>query len=403
MQAYIKLLRKNRNFRFLYTGQTISLLGTMITGVAVPYQIYQKTHSSLMVGLVSLFQLLPLLVTALLGGYLADRYRRKKILLIMEVILASGALLLALNAHFETSIWFIFLLAFFMSAASGLYRPAMQGIIQQLVDKKDFGVVAGLTGILFSAGLIVGPAVAGLIIAHAGIVKTYLVDFLSYVFSFIMLVMTAEPVAPAKDNHPKLLASLRQGFQYAFSRQELIGSYAVDFIAMIFGMPTALFPAIAHKYGDAKTLGLLYATPAVGSLLASAYSAWTTLFKRQGAAIAVAAGVWGFGVVIFGVLLQFNLWAALIFLAIAGGADAVSAIFRSTLWNQTIPTEFRGRLSGIEMISYLSGPKLGDVEAGFVAALFGVFTSIISGGVLCVIGVGVCCWLLPKFWEYRAE
>jgi MFS family permease len=404
MQAYFKFLRKNRNFRFLYLGQGVSLLGTMITGVAVPYQIYQKTHSSFMVGLVSLIQLLPLLLTALLGGYFADRYRRKKILLIMEVILASGSLLLALNAYLaNTSVWYIFAIAFFMSAAYGLHRPAGEGLVQQSADKNDFGLVAGLSGVLFGAGLIVGPALAGMILAHLGITITYLADFFSYVFSFAMLLMIQEPKAFTKEDNLNVIASLRQGFQYAFSRQELIGTYAVDFLAMIFGMPMALFPAIAHLHGGPQILGLLYATPAIGAILVSGYSGWTNVIKRQGVAIAVAASVWGLGIIMFGILLKFNFWTALIFLAIAGGADAVSGIFRSTLWNQTIPTEFRGRLSGIEMISYLSGPKLGDTEAGIVASIFGLLTSIISGGILCVIGVGVCCLFLPKFWHYRAE
>jgi hypothetical protein len=404
MQAYFKLWKKNRNFRLLYLGQGVSLLGTMITGVAVPYQIYQKTHSSFMVGLVSIFQLLPLLLTALLGGYLADRYRRRKLMLIMEVVLGCGSLLLAGNAYLgHSSVWFIFIVAFFMSGAYGLYRPAMEGIVQQSVDKADFGAVAGLAGILFSVGLIVGPALAGLIIAYAGVVNTYLVDFFSYVFSFIMILIITEPPRISREDHPNLLDSLREGFQYAFSRQELVGTYAVDFIAMIFGMPMALFPAIAHLHGGAQTLGILYATPAVGSLIASSYSAWTSLFKRQGMAIAVAASVWGLGIIIFGIILKFNFWIALIFLALAGGADAVSGIFRSTLWNQTIPTEFRGRLSGMEMISYLSGPKLGDFEAGLIASIFGLFTSIISGGIFCILGVGVCCWLLPRFWKYQAE
>lgn len=160
-----------------------------------------------------------------------------------------------------------------------------------------------------------------------------------------MVIMTDEPSVIAKNNQFKFLKSLRQGFQYAFSRQELIGSYAIDFITMIFGMPVALFPAIAHKYGGPK------------------------IFRSF----------------------------------ICDSGDRRFGIFRSTRWNQTIPAEFRGRLSGIEMISYLSGPKLGDVEAGFVAALFGIFTSIISCGVLCMLDVGMCGWLLPKFWKYRAE
>lgn len=403
LNSYIELLRKNRNFRLLYAGQGISLMGTMITGVALPYQVYRETHSSLMVGLISLVQLIPLLFTALLGGYLADQYRRRRLLLITEVISALGSLLLAANALLPNpSLWIIFLLAALMSAVNGFHRPAMEGIIQQSVDKSDFGAVAGLAGLLYSTGVIIGPAIAGVLIDSVDVAITFLIDALSYLFLFVMIWFIEEQPLPVKSQSHSIFTSLREGFQYAFSRQELIGTYVVDFVAMIFGMPMALFPAIAHIHGGAKTLGMLYATPAVGSLIASLYTGWTNIIKRQGVAIAIAASIWGVAIIIFGILLKINFWVALGFLAIAGGADAVSGIFRSTLWNQTIPTELRGRLSGIEMISYLSGPKLGDTEAGLVAAAFGVVTSIISGGILCVLGVGICCYYLPKFWRYRS-
>ena len=365
IQPFITLLRKNRNFRLLYTGQGVSLMGTMITGVALPYQIYHETHSSLMVGLISLFQLVPLLFTALLGGHFADRYPRRRLVVIAEILLGLGCLLLAWNSWLATpSVWFVFLMAAIMSAVYGLHRPAMEGIIQQSVEKGDFGAVAGLSGLLYSTGAIIGPAIAGLLIAQFDVAITFLVDFATYGFSLCMILQIVNQPLPSVAQKQSILASLREGFQYAFSRQELIGTYFVDFVAMIFGMPMALFPAIAHLHGGPKTLGILYATPAVGSLLASCYGGWTNIIKRQGVAIATAASLWGAAIIVFGLLLKVNFWVALCFLAVAGGADAVSGIFRSTMWNQTIPTELRGRLSGIEMISYLSGPKLGDTEAG---------------------------------------
>jgi MFS family permease len=189
--------------------------------------------------------------------------------------------------------------------------------------------------------------------------------------------------------------------KYAFSRQELIGTYVIDFVAMMFGMPMALFPAIALHFHGPKALGLLYSAPAVGALLVSLYTGWTERFKRHGVAIAVAAIFWGVSIIGFG--LASNLLLALCFLALAGGFDGISGIFRSVMWNETIPNHLRGRLAGIEMISYLSGPRLGDTEAGFVAAAFGITASIVSGGVLCVIGVGICCYFLPKFWHYRSD
>jgi MFS family permease len=195
--------------------------------------------------------------------------------------------------------------------------------------------------------------------------------------------------------------SLKQGFRYAFSRQELIGTYVIDFTAMIFGMPTALFPAIAQSFGGVKVLGILYAAPALGALAISFFSGWTKYIKRHGLAIAVAAAGWGLAIIVFGLASHF--WTAIFFLALAGAFDGISGIFRMTMWNQTIPNDLRGRLAGIEMISYLSGPRLGDTEAGLVAAAFGITASIVSGGVLCVLGVGICCYFLPKFWQYKSD
>lgn len=396
----ISLFRKNRDFRWLFGGHCVSFIGTMITGVALPFQVYHETQSTLMVGLISLFQLLPLLLTALLGGALADRHHRRKMLLITDILLSVGCLLLMANSLFaKPSIPFIFIIAAMMSGLFGLYRPALTGLTQQIVNKEDYAQLAVLSNMMFSLSLIIGPAIAGLLIAHFGVAITFFVDFVTYAFSLVTLLMIREMPKPTS-NPGSTWSSLKEGFNYAFSRQELVGTYVIDFVAMIFGMPMALFPAIAHQHGGPKALGILYSTPAVGSLLISLYSGWTNRIKRQGVAIAFAASIWGVAIIVFGLWLKQNFFIALVFLAIAGAADAVSGIFRSTLWNQTIPTELRGRLSGIEMISFLSGPKLGDTEAGLVAAAFGITISIVSGGILCVVGVGVCCYFLPKFWRY---
>jgi len=206
---------------------------------------------------------------------------------------------------------------------------------------------------------------------------------------------------PTRSGIEKTFESVKIGFNYAISKQPLMGSYLVDFAAMIFGMPMALFPAIAENFGGANTLGFLYSAPAVGALIISIVSGWAHRIKRHGVAIAVSASLWGIAIILFG--LSHKLWLALFFLVCAGAADAVSGIFRSVLWNETIPNNLRGRLAGIEMISYLSGPKLGDTEAGLVAAAFGITFSVVSGGVLCIIGVGACCIFLPKFWRYCSE
>lgn len=395
------LLLRNRNFGLLYLGQFVSFLGTMITSVALPYQIYQETRSVLLIGLLSLFQLLPLLVTALLGGVIADRHHRRMLLLITESILAMGCLLLAWNSFLPTPhIGAIFAVAILMSTVNGLHRPALSSMVQQLVAKADLPSVSALSMLKYSVSMIAGPALGGLIISHFGIVTTFLVDFGSFFISLMALLLMTHIPKPTARRDESTFAALKQGIQYAFSRQELMGSYTVDFFAMIFGMPSALFPAIAHYYGGARTLGMLYSAPAVGALVISFFSGWTVPIKRHGVAIVIAAALWGVAIILFG--LAPNLWSALFFLALAGAFDAISGVFRTTLWNETVPNELRGRLAGIEMISYLSGPKLGDTEAGFVAALFGITVSIVSGGVLCVIGVGACCYFLPKFWRYRS-
>lgn len=401
MLKNFSILKNNRNYRWLFFGQSLSFLGSMISQVAFPFQIYWQTHSNLMVGLLSLAQLIPLLVTALFGGVLADRYPRRKLLLIAEFFLAIGCALLFWNASLpEPHIWLLFAVGSGMSALNGLHRPAFQGIQQQIVPAKDFMATSSLQSLGYGINMIAGPALGGLLIAHFGLRANYAVDCFSFLFSLWALLQLRSIAPPPAAVVESILQSLQQGLRYAFKRQALLGSYFVDIVAMIFGMPMALFPAIAQMHGGAKTLGLLYAAPAAGAVLAACLGSWLHQVKRYGVGIAAAAAFWGVAIIFFGWVENF--WLALFFLMLAGGFDTISGIFRQTMWNEVIAPEFRGRLAGIEMISYLSGPKLGDVESGLVAATFGVAASIISGGFLCVIGVGVCCMALPKFWCYRS-
>ena len=398
----LSLLRRNPKFRLLYMGRFISFMGTMVASVALPYQIYHLTQSTMMVGLLSLFQLLPLLFTALLGGVFADRYHRRALLVIAEVSLSCGSLLLAGNALLATPrIWVLFVVAPLMSAFNGFHRPAFNSVVQQLVAKKDYAEVGPLNTFTFSLCAIAGPAIGGLLIAHLSVVATFLVDSASFMASLSAILLIGDMPRLKERRDESTWSALREGFRYAFSRQELLGTYAVDFLAMVFGMPMALFPAMAESYGGVKTLGMLYSAPAVGALVISLLSGWTLHIKRHGAAVAIAASCWGIAIVLFGVF-RAHLWIALTFLAFAGGFDAISGIFRNIMWNESVSHEFRGRLAGIEMLSYLSGPKLGDTEAGLVAGIFGVSASIISGGVLCVLAVAASCYFLPKFWRYRS-
>ncbi len=247
--------------------------------------------------------------------------------------------------------------------------------------------------------MIVGPAIGGLLIAGPGLVTAFAVDAVTYAASLAFLT-AMRPVPPPDEAAPPSFGSIVQGLRYARSRQELIGTYAVDMVAMFFGMPLAVFPAMSERFGGPETLGLLYAAPAVGAFVATVASGWTGRVHRHGRAVVAAACVWGVGIVLFGAAPALTL--ALLGLAVAGGADMVSGIFRSAIWNRT-PDALRGRLASIEMVSYASGPALGNAEAGLAASLLGVRSSVVAGGALCVVGVVVTAALLPRFVAYDAR
>jgi len=392
---------RHRDYRSLYAAQLVSFLGSMVTYVALPYQMFKLTRSSLAVGMLGLAELIPLLLTAFIGGALADTVDRRRMVLLTELGLGLGSGTLALTALSDRPpVWVLYAVAAFMSALFGLQRPSLDALTPRLLDRDEMPAAAALAALRGSIGMIAGPALGGAMIASTGLASTYILDLLTYVFSFFA-VRRIRAVLPPESAEGLSLRSVLDGFRYARSRQELIGTYVVDFVAMVFGMPLALFPALSEKLGGPKALGLLYAAPAIGVLVASLTSRWTPRVHRHGLAVMLAATAWGIAIVGFGFCDR--LAPAVVFLALAGGSDAVSGMFRMTLWNQTIPDALRGRLAGIEMVSYMSGPLLGHVEAGMVAAAFSVRTSVVSGGVLCVIGVLLCGALLPRFVGYDAR
>jgi MFS family permease len=400
MLINIKPLLKYREYRLLYFGQFVSYFGNMLTYVALPYQIFHLTNSSLAVGNVGLVQLFPLLVTSLWGGALADKLNRKKLLLAAEFGLFVASLLLLLNTLVEPKLWAIYLLAGVSSALNGFHRPVMEGITQSLIKHDDMPAVSSLTSFKFAVTMIGGPTIAGLILAKYNLSVLYTLDTLTYIASLAAIIMIRVPPLSKKVTEP-IFKSILDGLNYARSRQELIGTYVIDFAAMIFGMPMALFPAIAETFHFKTAIGWLYAAPSIGMLGAAVFSGWVDKISRHGVAISVSATLWGIAIIAFG--FSKNLFIACVFLVVAGAADAVSGLFRATMWNQTIPPHLRGRLSGIEMISYMSGPLLGNAEAGLVAAGFGTTVSVISGGILCVLAVVLLAILLPRFWKYSTE
>jgi MFS family permease len=394
-------LRKSREYRLLYAGQTVSFFGSMLTYVAVPYQVFQLSRSSFWVGLLGTFQLVPLLAAALYGGALADALDRKRMLVVSELALTACSALLALNARFEhPSLALVFVVAAAMSTVNGFHTPALQAMTQELVDRDDMPAVAALGAFRFSLGSIAGPACAGLVIATVGLSSAYVIDAVSFGGSLVCLA-AMKPLERRAPGVSSPVGSIVEGIRYAVRRPELIGTYVVDIVAMIFAMPMALFPAMGERWSGATAAGWLYSAMAIGSLVMTVFSGWTSRVRRHGAAIVIAATAWGLAVVALG--FAPNLPLAVTCLAIAGGADQVSGIFRQTIWNQTIPNDLRGRLSGVEMISYMSGPLLGNSRAGWVATRFDIATSIVSGGVMCVLGVLACIPLLPAFWKYRRD
>jgi MFS family permease len=394
-------LRRHRDYRLLATGQALSFFGAELTVVTVPFQAYQLTHSTAVVGLLSLAEFVPLMGMAFVGGALSDAFDRRRLVQISELGSGLAMVLLTVNAllpHPQT--WILFAVLPILAALYGLLRPSLDAMLPRLVTKEELPAAAAIDGFYFTFGSIAGPALAGAIIAAAGVPTAYTIDAATYGVSLIALwFMDAMP--PAEDAPPVSPRSVAEGIRYARSRQELIGTYGVDIIAMFFGMPMALFPAIAQRFGGAGVLGLLYAAPAVGALLATATSGWVKRVHRHGLAVIFGAGTWGAGIIVFG--FASTLPVALAALVVAGCGDMVSGIFRSTIWNQTIPDRLRGRLAGIEQVSYTSGPLLGNVEAGVVASVTSVRFSVVSGGVLCVVGVAMAAVLLPVFRRYDAR
>lgn len=396
----LSLLRE-RQFRLLYAGQGVSSLGSALTYVALPLQMYQLTGSTVLVGLLGLVEFLPMLLLAFVGGALADRFDRRRLAVYAELMMAAGCLALTVNAKLaHPRLWVLWCAAALLSGLNAVHRPALEALTQQVVRPERMPAAGALQSIRHNFAHIAGPALAGLIAASLGAHFAFALDCATFLFSLVMLARLA-PV-PLTATHEEAITwhTLLEGWRYARRRQDLMGTYLIDLNAMFFGMPNALFPAFGTVWG-AQSVGLLYSAPAAGALLASLTSGWTHRVHRHGLAIIVAASLWGIAIAGFG--LSATLPAALLWLAAAGAADNISGIFRYTLWNQTIPHRLRGRTAAIEMVSYLSGPYLGNVEAGFAARSFGLQPSVVLGGVLCLAGSVALAFALPQFRRYDAR
>lgn len=395
----ISPLRKHRNYRLLYIGQGVSFFGSMLTYVAVPYQIFELTHSSLWVGLLGTVQLLPLLVAALFGGALADAFDRKRLLVYSELGLSLLALAMMVNALLpKPSVALLFVASACMSALNGLHRPALEAMTPRLVGPEDLPSISALNSLRSTTGMIAGPAVAGLLIARLGLAATYALDIVTFAISVAAIWRIDAPFSK-RDDASTGVSSIVEGLRYAYSRPELMGTYIVDIVAMTFAMPMALFPSMGMRWGGAQAAGWLYSAMSIGSMVMTLFSGWASRVRRQGAMVVWSAAAWGVAIAALG--FAPSLAVAVVCLAFAGAADMVSGLFRGAIWNETIPDKLRGRLAGVEMISYMTGPLIGNARAGGVAAWTSDTMSIVSGGVLCVIGVLACIAFLPAFFRYE--
>ncbi len=401
-------LRISPDYRRLWFGLTVSNLGQQMTAVAVAIQVFAITDSSFAVGLVGLFAFVPLVAFGLYGGAIVDAFDRRTVALIASLVMAVASFgLLAQAAAGIESVWLIYLLVAVASAGFAVNNPARAAIIPRLIGRDLLPAANALQQVTWNLGFTVGPLLGGALIAITGsVVIAYGVDCVTFVAALWAVWRlpsvppeTADGEAPAKAG----LASILEGLRYLRDKKNILMTFLVDLNAMIFGMPRALFPAVAVLFygGGAATVGVLAAAPAVGALITATFSGGLVRVRRQGLAVMVAVVVWGLAIAAFGFTRV--LWVGVIFLAIAGGADMVSAVFRSTILQVATPDALRGRLQGVFIVVVAGGPRLGDVESGSVAALTNETISIVSGGLLCVLGVFVLAAIFPAFARYDAR
>jgi MFS family permease len=390
-------LKTSRDYRLLFSGQLISFFGSMMTFIVVPWQMYQLTQSSAMVGYIYLAEFVPMVCLAFVGGALADFLDKRKMLRLTEIGQTSVTAILLFNSLLPNpQVWVLFLAVSLHAGFAAIQRPAFESFIQKVIPAEMMSAVMALNSIRYNVGAIVSPAVAGIIATQLSSSVAYLIDLVTFAAS-LMAVFLIGAVPREEHAERPSFQSVKRAWKYAFSRQELVGTYFIDIAAMFFAMPQALYPALAVIYG-AEYVGFFPAAIAAGALVASLTSGWTRNVHRHGLMVTVAAVLWGVAILFFG--LATSIVPALLFLAAAGFFDMISGIFRGSIWNQTIPNYLRGRLASIEMMSYLTGPMLGSAKMGVVAERFGVRTALVSGGALCVASVIGAAVFLPKFATY---
>ncbi|GLF93982.1 MFS transporter [Streptomyces yaizuensis] len=390
--------RSSADFRLLWIQGLIAYFGSFMAMIALPLQIKDLTESPLAVGAMGAVELVPLIVFGLYGGALADSADRRKLIIWTEVGLAVLATLLLVNAMLpDPMLWPLYVVAAGVSAMAGLQRPALDSLMSRIVPHDQLTAAAALNNLRWQFGGIAGPAAAGLVVAWSGHATAYGITLVTFAVSAVMCLRLA-PAPAAEGAEKPSLRGIVEGARYAWSRPVLLGTYAIDLVAMFFAFPIAIFPFLADDLDAEWSLGLMFTAIAVGSLLLSVMSGWTSKVRRHGLFVVFGAGIWGLAIAAAGWF--DNIWLVLLCLAVAGAGDTLSGLGRMTIWNQTIPEELRGRLAGIEVLSYSVGPQLGQVRSGAMAGWTGTRTAIWSGGVLCVAGVVLLTAALPKLLRY---
>jgi predicted MFS family arabinose efflux permease len=396
-------LRRHRGFRLLWTGQLIASLGSQLTVVAVGYQTYRLTNSTAMVGLVSLGQLVPLLAGSLLLGPFVDAWDRRRVLLATQVLLAVGATGLAVNAMLaHPLLWPMFACTAEAAVFQGVDWAARRASVRRLVPAADLAAALSLQSAAFQLTLVVGPAAAGLLIANAGFALVYWLNVAAFGMAFLVVARLPQ-LRPAGGGQRVGIASLVGGVRYLKSSPPLAGAFVIDLGAMVFGMPRALFPALAVTLygGGAATVGYLNAAVGLGALAGSVLTGHVWRVRRAGRAVAVCVALWGLAITGFGLVPW--LPAALALLVVAGAADVVSSVFRAVTVQQVTPDAMQGRVNSLIFAGLQGGPRLGDAESGAAAALAGPQVAAWSGGLLSVATAVVTCWAIPQFWRYDSR
>jgi predicted MFS family arabinose efflux permease len=397
-------LRGSRDLRFVVLGGFVSGMGTQATMVALPYQIYVQTHSALLVGMLGAVELGPIIIASLLAGAIADRMDRRTLLLLDQVGLVAGAGGLALVAFLGSSpIVVLYLLAAVLAAFSALQNVAESAIVPNLVPAEELRSALALNYGLYTLTMVLGPGLGGLLIGALGVKAAYAVDAVSCA-AMVLAVSAISPQPPhAAEHHDSIVGSITQGLRYVKGSNALMGSFAIDLVAMTFGMPRALFAALSVSvyHAGAAGTGVLYSAVSAGATVAALTTGWLRHVRRLGLVVIWAVIAWGAAIAAAGVV--GSLIPAVCLFALAGAADSISAVCRTTINQSITPDYLRGRMSAVYSLVVTSGPRLGDIESGAVAGAAGVLTSVISGGLFCIVGVGAVIAAFPALVSYDSE